>query len=159
MKVACVTAYLLCDWTFELFLLAKVLGLDDYGPSLFSSGPTQSLWLFSHLSAVNSVFTPQEVDSLKGLLGGTINVEVDSTPGADLQKVLSEIRDQYEEVMEKNRQEAEALHKAQVRKMWQSTMIVKELMLKKVGSICYKTTLSNEGLLGVQKSHARKIDF
>ncbi|XP_061448098.1 keratin, type I cytoskeletal 17-like [Rhineura floridana] len=56
----------------------------------------------------------EEVASLQGRLGGTINVEVDSMPGADLQKVLAEIRDQYEDVMEKNRQEAEALHKSQI---------------------------------------------
>lgn len=55
----------------------------------------------------------EEVASLQGRLGGTINVEVDSMPGADLQKILAVIRDQYEDVMEKNRQEAEALHKAQ----------------------------------------------
>ncbi|XP_008111601.2 keratin, type I cytoskeletal 17 [Anolis carolinensis] len=55
----------------------------------------------------------EEVASLQGRLGGTVNVEVDSMPGVDLQKVLAEIRDQYEDVMEKNRQEAEALHKAQ----------------------------------------------
>lgn len=54
--------------------------------------------------------------SLQGHLGGTVNVEVDSMPGTDLQKVLGEVRDQYEGVMEKNRQEAEALHQSQVRK-------------------------------------------
>nr|XP_020641247.1 keratin, type I cytoskeletal 19-like isoform X1 [Pogona vitticeps] len=55
----------------------------------------------------------EEVASLQGRLGGTVNVEVDSMPGADLQKILAEIRDQYENVMEKNRQEAQALHKSQ----------------------------------------------
>ncbi|XP_015277980.1 PREDICTED: keratin, type I cytoskeletal 17-like [Gekko japonicus] len=55
----------------------------------------------------------EEVSSLQGRLGGTINVEVDSVPGIDLQKILAEIRDQYEQVMEENRREAEALHKAQ----------------------------------------------
>ncbi|KAM6449552.1 keratin, type I cytoskeletal 17-like [Liasis olivaceus] len=55
----------------------------------------------------------EEVASLQGRLGGTINVEVDSMPGTDLQKILGEIRDQYEGVMEKNRQEAEALHQSQ----------------------------------------------
>lgn len=64
--------------------------------------------------AVNSLFAAQEVASLQGRLGGTVNVEVDSMPGADLQKILTEIRDQYEDVIEKNREEAEALHKAQV---------------------------------------------
>lgn len=43
-------------------------------------------------------------------------MEVDSMPGTDLQKILNEIRDQYEGVTEKNRQEAEALHQSQVRK-------------------------------------------
>ncbi|KAL7977123.1 hypothetical protein Chor_009072 [Crotalus horridus] len=56
----------------------------------------------------------EEVASLQGHLGGTVNVEVDSMPGTDLQKVLAEVRDQYEGVMEKNRQEAEALHQSQV---------------------------------------------
>ncbi|XP_062994134.1 LOW QUALITY PROTEIN: keratin, type I cytoskeletal 19-like [Elgaria multicarinata webbii] len=55
----------------------------------------------------------EEVSSLQGRLGGTINVEVDAMPGVDLQKVLGEIRDQYEEVTEKNRREAEALHISQ----------------------------------------------
>ncbi|XP_025022321.1 keratin, type I cytoskeletal 17 [Python bivittatus] len=55
----------------------------------------------------------EDVASLQGRLGGTINVEVDSMPGTDLQKILGEIRDQYEGVMEKNHQEAEALHQSQ----------------------------------------------
>ncbi|XP_039209942.1 keratin, type I cytoskeletal 19-like isoform X2 [Crotalus tigris] len=55
----------------------------------------------------------EEVASLQGHLGGTVNVEVDSMPGTDLQKVLAEVRDQYEGVMEKNCQEAEALHQSQ----------------------------------------------
>ncbi|XP_063156779.1 keratin, type I cytoskeletal 16-like [Candoia aspera] len=49
----------------------------------------------------------------RGAWGGTVNVEVDSIPGTDLQKILGEIRDQYEGVLEKNRQEAEALHQSQ----------------------------------------------
>ncbi|XP_070582721.1 keratin, type I cytoskeletal 19-like isoform X2 [Erythrolamprus reginae] len=55
----------------------------------------------------------EEMAPLQGHLGGTVNVEVDSMPGTDLQKILNEIRDQYEGVMEKNRQEAEALHQSQ----------------------------------------------
>ncbi|XP_034271630.1 keratin, type I cytoskeletal 17-like isoform X2 [Pantherophis guttatus] len=55
----------------------------------------------------------EEVAPLQGRLGGTVNVEVDSMPGTDLQKILNEIRDQYEGVMEKNRQEAETLHQSQ----------------------------------------------
>ncbi|KAM3822616.1 keratin, type I cytoskeletal 17-like [Vipera latastei] len=55
----------------------------------------------------------EEVAFLQGHLGPTVNVEVDSMPGINLQKVLGEVRDQYEGVMEKNRQEAEALHQSQ----------------------------------------------
>ncbi|XP_058038043.1 keratin, type I cytoskeletal 17-like [Ahaetulla prasina] len=55
----------------------------------------------------------EEVAPLQGRLGATVNVEIDSVPGTDLQKILNEIRDQYEGVMEKNRQEAEPLHQSQ----------------------------------------------
>ncbi|XP_048373066.1 keratin, type I cytoskeletal 47 kDa-like isoform X2 [Sphaerodactylus townsendi] len=55
----------------------------------------------------------EEVTSLQGRLGDNVSVEVDTMPGIDLQKILAEVRDQYEEVMEKNSQEAEALHKDQ----------------------------------------------
>ncbi|XP_077170980.1 keratin, type I cytoskeletal 17-like [Paroedura picta] len=68
----------------------------------------------------------EEVASLRGRLGGAINVEVDSMPGADLQKILAEIRDQYEQVMEKNRQEAESLHKAQCDAISQEVMVSTE---------------------------------
>ncbi|XP_032090543.1 keratin, type I cytoskeletal 17-like [Thamnophis elegans] len=55
----------------------------------------------------------EEMAPLQGHLGATVNVKVDSMPGIDLQKTLNEIRDQYEGVMEKNREEAEALHQSQ----------------------------------------------
>nr|XP_056719682.1 keratin, type I cytoskeletal 17-like [Euleptes europaea] len=70
----------------------------------------------------------EEVTSLQGRLGGTINVEVDSMPGIDLQKILAEIRDQYEEVMEKNQQEAEALHKAQCDAISQQVVVSTEAL-------------------------------
>ncbi|XP_042331707.1 keratin, type I cytoskeletal 19-like isoform X2 [Sceloporus undulatus] len=70
----------------------------------------------------------EEVTSLQGRLGGTVNVEVDSMPGADLQKVLAEIRDQYEDVTEKNRQEAEALHKAQCDALNQEVAVSSEAL-------------------------------
>ncbi|XP_053115328.1 keratin, type I cytoskeletal 17-like isoform X2 [Hemicordylus capensis] len=70
----------------------------------------------------------EEVTSLQGRLGGTINVEVDSMPGGDLQKILAEIRDQYEDVMEKNRQGAEALHKAQCDALNQEVAVSNEAL-------------------------------
>ncbi|KAM4622262.1 keratin, type I cytoskeletal 42-like [Discoglossus pictus] len=49
----------------------------------------------------------EEVNSLRSQLGARVNVEVDAAPGVDLNKVLSEIRDQYESVVAKNMKDAE----------------------------------------------------
>ncbi|MEE6525035.1 hypothetical protein FKM82_024812, partial [Ascaphus truei] len=49
----------------------------------------------------------EEVNSLRSQLGARVNVEVDAAPAVDLNKVLTEIRDQYETMVEKNRKEAE----------------------------------------------------
>lgn len=40
-------------------------------------------------------------------MGGEINVEMDAAPGVDLSRILSEMRDQYEKMAEKNRKDAE----------------------------------------------------
>lgn len=50
----------------------------------------------------------QEISVLKGQVGGQVSVEVDSAPGVDLGKILSEMRSQYEVMAEKNRKDAEA---------------------------------------------------
>ncbi|CAM4635027.1 keratin, type I cytoskeletal 19-like isoform X1 [Lepidochelys kempii] len=55
----------------------------------------------------------EEAAALQGRLGGSVSVEVDSAPGVDLVKTLAEIRDQYEDVIERNRREAAAWHKEQ----------------------------------------------
>ncbi|KAM3923807.1 keratin, type I cytoskeletal 19-like [Leptodactylus fuscus] len=39
---------------------------------------------------------------------GTVNVEMDAAPGTDLTKTLTEMRDQYEYIAERNRRDAEA---------------------------------------------------
>ncbi|XP_053308857.1 keratin, type I cytoskeletal 14-like [Spea bombifrons] len=49
----------------------------------------------------------EEVASLRAQLGARVNVEMNAAPAVDLNKVLSEIRDQYEHLVEKNRTEAE----------------------------------------------------
>ncbi|XP_069809640.1 keratin, type I cytoskeletal 17-like [Dendropsophus ebraccatus] len=49
----------------------------------------------------------EEVNSLRSQLGARVNVEVDAPPAMDLNKALSEIRDQYENIMANNLQEAE----------------------------------------------------
>ncbi|KAI5219265.1 keratin, type I cytoskeletal 19 [Manis pentadactyla] len=50
----------------------------------------------------------EEISALKGQVGGQVTVEVDSAPGVDLAKILSDMRSQYEVMAEKNRKDAEA---------------------------------------------------
>ncbi|MEJ1285406.1 keratin 42 [Cricetulus griseus] len=49
----------------------------------------------------------EEMNALRGQVGGEINVEMDAAPGVDLSRILSEMRDQYEKMAEKNRKDAE----------------------------------------------------
>ncbi|NXH12606.1 K1C19 protein, partial [Bucco capensis] len=50
----------------------------------------------------------EEMSALGGQVTGQVNVELDSAPGIDLSKILTEMRDQYEHMAEKNRKDAEA---------------------------------------------------
>ncbi|XP_043910867.1 keratin, type I cytoskeletal 17 [Protopterus annectens] len=55
----------------------------------------------------------EEMNSLHGQVTGAVNVEVDSAPPVDLSKIIAEIREKYETMIEKNRQEMEKWHKEQ----------------------------------------------
>lgn len=46
--------------------------------------------------------------ALRGQTGGDVNVEMDAAPGVDLSRILNEMRDQYEQMAEKNRRDVEA---------------------------------------------------
>ncbi|XP_005861884.2 PREDICTED: keratin, type I cytoskeletal 19 [Myotis brandtii] len=50
----------------------------------------------------------EEISALRGQVGGQVSVEVDSAPGIDLAKILTDMRSQYEVMAEKNRKDAEA---------------------------------------------------
>ncbi|XP_077020542.1 keratin, type I cytoskeletal 19 [Tamandua tetradactyla] len=50
----------------------------------------------------------EEISTLRGQVGGQVSVEVDSTPGVDLAKILSDMRSQYEAMAEKYQKDAEA---------------------------------------------------
>lgn len=49
----------------------------------------------------------EEINALRGQTGGQVSVEVDAAPTVDLTKILSEMRDQYEVMADKNRKQAE----------------------------------------------------
>ncbi|XP_066442398.1 keratin, type I cytoskeletal 19-like [Eleutherodactylus coqui] len=49
----------------------------------------------------------EEMNAMRGQVGGQVSVEVDSAPGVDLTKILADMRDQYEIMAEKNRKDAE----------------------------------------------------
>ncbi|XP_057571215.1 keratin, type I cytoskeletal 24 [Hippopotamus amphibius kiboko] len=49
----------------------------------------------------------EEMKSMQGSSGGDVTVEMDAAPGTDLTKLLNDMRARYEELAEKNRQEAE----------------------------------------------------
>ncbi|XP_072269785.1 keratin, type I cytoskeletal 19-like [Pyxicephalus adspersus] len=51
----------------------------------------------------------EEVSSLKAQLGARVNVEMDAAPSVDLNRTLSEIREQYENLMERNLREVETI--------------------------------------------------
>ncbi|XP_034363759.1 keratin, type I cytoskeletal 16 [Arvicanthis niloticus] len=50
----------------------------------------------------------EEMIALRGQTGGDVNVEMDAAPGVDLSRILNEMRDQYEQMAEKNRRDVEA---------------------------------------------------
>ncbi|XP_052052485.1 keratin, type I cytoskeletal 16 isoform X1 [Apodemus sylvaticus] len=50
----------------------------------------------------------EEMLALRGQTGGDVNVEMDAAPGVDLSRILNEMRDQYEQMAEKNRRDVEA---------------------------------------------------
>ncbi|XP_051014556.1 keratin, type I cytoskeletal 42 isoform X2 [Acomys russatus] len=49
----------------------------------------------------------EEMNALRGQVGGDVSVEMDAAPGVDLSRILNEMRDQYEKMAEKNRKDAE----------------------------------------------------
>uniref|UniRef100_A0A8C3BQH3 IF rod domain-containing protein n=1 Tax=Cairina moschata TaxID=8855 RepID=A0A8C3BQH3_CAIMO len=50
----------------------------------------------------------EEMKEYSNQLSGTVNVEMDAAPGIDLTRILTEMREQYEALAEKNRKDAEA---------------------------------------------------
>lgn len=57
----------------------------------------------------------QELAALRSQLTGTVNVEVDAAPQQDLNRVLEEIRAQYETITDKHRRDQESWFNEKVR--------------------------------------------
>ncbi|XP_075071464.1 keratin, type I cytoskeletal 42-like [Mixophyes fleayi] len=51
----------------------------------------------------------EEANSLRAQLGARVNVEVNAAPSMDLNRTLSEVREQYENLMERNIREVESI--------------------------------------------------
>ncbi len=55
---------------------------------------------------------------MRAQMSGQVNVEVDAAPGADLSKIIDEVREYYEGVAAKNRKDLEAWFQAKVRTLF-----------------------------------------
>lgn len=51
---------------------------------------------------------------LQSQTGGDVNVEVNAAPGQDLTKILNDMRQEYEEIIAKNRREVEQWYEVKV---------------------------------------------
>ncbi|NWY53826.1 K1C20 protein, partial [Chionis minor] len=65
----------------------------------------------------------EDVDRLRKQVGGSVNVEVDAAPSIDLATIMENMRKQYEEMAEKNRQEAKEQFEKQTEELNQEVAI------------------------------------
>lgn len=71
-----------------------------------TSNDLPSLLLSSH--------TLQEMRQLQSQTGGDVSVEVNAAPGQDLTKILNDLRNEYEQIIDKNRREVEQWYEVKV---------------------------------------------
>lgn len=84
----------------------------------------------------------EEITALRSQVGGQVSVEVDSTPGVDLAKILSEMRSQYEIMAEKNLKDAEATYLARIEDLnTQVTIHTEQIQLSKTEVTDLRRTL------------------
>ena len=57
---------------------------------------------------------------LQSQTGGDVSVEVNAAPGEDLTKTLNDLRNEYEQIIERNRREVEQWYEVKVRSHAQS---------------------------------------
>lgn len=68
----------------------------------------------NNILCVLCLLSTQEMKEYSNQLSGTVSVEMDAAPGIDLTRILTEMREQYEALAEKNRKDAEAWFLTQV---------------------------------------------
>ncbi|XP_069733293.1 keratin, type I cytoskeletal 15-like [Phaenicophaeus curvirostris] len=56
----------------------------------------------------------EEMRQLQSQTGGDVSVEVNAVPGQDLTKVLNDLRNEYEQIIEKNRREVEQWYEVKI---------------------------------------------
>ncbi|NWI13849.1 K1C15 protein, partial [Crypturellus soui] len=56
----------------------------------------------------------EEMRQLQSQTGGDVSVEVNAAPGPDLTKTLNDLRNEYEEIIEKNRREVEQWYEVKI---------------------------------------------
>ncbi|NWS63346.1 K1C20 protein, partial [Chunga burmeisteri] len=65
----------------------------------------------------------EDVDRLRKQVGGSVNVEVDAAPSIDLATIMENMRQQYDKMAEKNRQEAKEQFEKQIEELNQEVAI------------------------------------
>ncbi|KAM8945823.1 uncharacterized protein RCH25_049164 [Pelodytes ibericus] len=64
----------------------------------------------------------EELKGMQGQVSGSVNVEMNAAPGIDLNKILTEMRADYEKLAAKNRQDAEDWFQAQSKELQQQVV-------------------------------------
>ncbi|XP_077644421.1 keratin, type I cytoskeletal 19-like [Lonchura striata] len=59
----------------------------------------------------------EEMRQLQSQTGGDVSVEVNAAPGQDLTKILNDLRDEYEQIIEKNRREVEQWYEVKIQEV------------------------------------------
>ncbi|NXB82938.1 K1C42 protein, partial [Donacobius atricapilla] len=64
-----------------------------------------------------SLHSLQEMRQLQSQTGGDVSVEVNAAPGEDLTKILNDLRDEYEQIIAKNRREVEQWYEVKIQEV------------------------------------------
>ncbi|NXM54745.1 K1C15 protein, partial [Illadopsis cleaveri] len=59
----------------------------------------------------------EEIRQLQSQTGGDVSVEVNAAPGEDLSKILNDLRNEYEQIIEKNRREVEQWYEVKIQEV------------------------------------------